>query len=326
MATEYADIVDPEVIEETIPDDYQDNAKLVVSGLVTREPEPLEGTQASFIKETLFEGDDEGQAIGINGEITLKDKSQTKYQIPVFWRADGCLMDDIEGEITPKRKRSIQLEASNAVQRKALQMQDTSCVYILEGCGMYLASVPENYLDTAAVQVTLSLLQSAKSQRNDEGAFDNGILLVRSLMYHRFCSLNLVQNDSNTLTDAKRTEVLQTGTLGVILGMNFLMTDKLAVAADGDYYSYLCEKSALRIKGTGAPKVDPIVRAERNFQDIIKFRFKLGGHINGMDWQGTASDLVTNAQLATAANWARAKTYAKNVPIVVMRSPVPTMA
>lgn len=327
MATRYADLVDPQVVMETIPGDYANQAKLIASGVAAMEPGSVEGTRADFIKETLFESEDEGQAIGVDGEITLKDKTQTLYHIPVFFRADGALLDDIADEITSKTSREATLEVSNAVQRKSTQMMDSAMIHALEGCGLKLANSAENYLDTSTSALTLSLIQKAKATRNDEGAMINAIMVMRSLMWHYLCSLGLVANDSNTMTQTKRDEILIRNTLGTLLGMDTLMTDKLSLAGDGDYYSYLVERGAIRLKSSGtAPQVDPIIRTERGFQDIVKFRFKMGCGLAGMSWSAAATDVVTNTDLATYTNWARAKDYAKNVPLVVIRCPAPTIS
>ena len=115
-----------------------------------------------------------------------------------------------------------------------------------------------------------------------------------------------------------------TGSIAQILGLQIFQTDKIStVSGSTDHYLYIAERGALRIKGRVRPDLDPIVRAERQFADIIKFKMKLGGGLLGMSWGGSASDLVTNSSLATATNWSKAKTYWKDIPMCVLRASVP---
>jgi hypothetical protein len=323
MATRYADVVDPQVIVETIPDDYQNKAQIIQSGLAMLDGDPAEGTQASWIKETLFEGDAAGQAIAMDGSVSLSDKAQVKYQVPLFYRADGALLQDIEGEITSKVKRDAALNISNSIERKSNQIVDTTMIKILEGCSYKLENANENFYDTSSSQISLDAIEACKATRGDQGDFDNGVIIVRGAVYHKLVRLGLVTWSNATMTNEYRQMVQSTGGLPQILGLQIFQTDKLALAGDGDYYCFIAEKGALKVKGRVKPDIDPLVRAERQFADIVKFKLKLGGGIVGMSWGGTASDLVTNTQLATYTNWSRAKTYAKDVPLCVLRIPVP---
>lgn len=323
MATRYADIIDPEVIIETIPDDYQNKAKIIDSGIAMIEGAPAEGTQASMIIETLFEGDDSGQAIAMDSAISLADKSQEKYQVPLFWRADGALLQDLEGEITSKVRRDATLNISNAISRKASQIVDTTMMAVLEGNAGAIISNGTNYLNLGT-QITLDGIEKLKATRGDQGDFDNGVLVMRGTMYHKLARLGLVTWSNATMTNEYRQQVQATGSIGQILGLSIFQTDKLSTASSStDHYVLMAERSALHIKGRVAPDLDPIVRSERSFADIIKFKMKLGGGLVGMSWGGTASDLVTNTSLQTATNWSKAKTYWKDIPMCVLRASVP---
>jgi len=126
------------------------------------------------------------------------------------------------------------------------------------------------------------------------------------------------------MTNEYRQMAQATGSIAQILGLQIFQTDKIStVSGSTDHYLYIAERGALRIKGRVRPDLDPIVRAERQFADIIKFKMKLGGGLLGMSWGGSASDLVTNSSLATATNWSKAKTYWKDIPMCVLRASVP---
>jgi hypothetical protein len=308
MAIAYSDIIDPQVIEKIIGADYQNEARLVNSGIITREGLPPEGTHVSWIKETLFSGDDEGQAIGVNTEISLKSKVQAQYQLPVFDRADGAELDDISEEIMAKRGREgVEADLANAISAKSAQMVDSAGIKIIDGSGAFIVTNASNY-------------------NNAGTAFDGGFMIMRGLMYHKLASLGLVAATSNTMGNMVQNEVVRNGLTGTILNMNLFSTDKIALEATGDHYIHFVERGALKMLLGATPNMDPVLRAHRAFKSTSKFRVKMGGVMSGLSWSATQSNPAntTNTALATGTNWELAATNVKNVPMAVVRFDAPT--
>lgn len=325
MATAYSEIIDPEAIEKIVAADYQNEAKLVMSGVISREGVPPEGSQLSWIKQTLFEGDDEGQAIGVDTEISLKSISQNQYQLPIVQRADGGEFDDIVGEITPKRKADIEIQYANAVSAKASKIVDSVGIKIIDGCAAYLITDTTNYNDANGSQINLVDIEETKSKRGDKGQdFEGGFIVMRGLMYHKLVALGLVAATSNTMGNMKQDEIVRGGLKGTLLDMNILSTDKIALETGGDHYVHLLEAGSLRMLMSGAPKIDPFIRSIRGFKDSSKFYIRLGGIVDGLSWGTAKANIVTLTDLATGTNYELAKTNIKNVPMAVCRFDAPS--
>ena len=329
MAIAYSDIIDPQVIEKIIGADYQNEARLVNSGIITREGLPPEGTHVSWIKETLFSGDEEGQAIGVNTEISLKSKVQAQYQLPIFDRADGAELDDISEEIMAKRGREgVEADIANAISAKSAQMVDSAGIKIIDGAGAFIVTNATNFNNASGSQANLVDLEQTKSTRGEKGTgFDGGFMIMRGLMYHKLASLGLVAATSNTMGNMVQNEVVRNGLTGTILNMNLFSTDKIALeSGESDHYIHFLEAGALKMLLGATPNMDPVLRAHRAFKSTSKFRVKMGGVVSGLSWSATQSNPAntTNTALATGTNWELAATNIKNVPMAVVRFDAPT--
>jgi hypothetical protein len=328
MAISYSDIVDPQVIEKIIGADYQNEARLVNSGIIDRQGLPPEGTHVSWIKETLFSGDEEGQAIGVNTEISLKSKVQVQYQLPVFDRADGAELDDISEEIMAKRGREgVEADMANAISAKAAQMVDSAGIKIIDGSRAFVVTDGNNYNNANGSQANLVDLEETKATRGEKGtAFDSGFMIMRGLMYHKLASLGLVAATSNTMGNMAQDEIVRGGLTGTILNMNLFSTDKIALETGGDHFIVFIERGALKMLLGATPNMDPVLRDFRSFKSISKFRVKMGGVVSGLSWGATQSNPAntTNTALATGTNWSQAVTNIKNLPMAVVRFDAPT--
>ena len=328
MSIKYSDFIDPQNIKAVIGSDYQNEAKIVTSGLITREPLPTSGTHTTWLREKLFSGDDEGQTAGVDTEISLKNKEQTEYQVSLVDRADGAEFDDISEEIMTKAaKEGAETELTNAISAKSAQMLDSVGIKIIDGCGAFIITNETNYNNANGSQVNLVDLEQTKSKRGEKGVnFEGGFMVMRGLMYHQIAALGLVAQTSNTLGNIKQSEIVAGGVVGTVLGMNIITTDKIALEAGGDHYIHFLERGALRMMMSGAPDIDPFIRKERSFQDSIKFRIKAGGIVEGLSWTGAKSNpaAVTNTALATGTNYELAKAFIKNVPMCVARFDAPS--
>jgi hypothetical protein len=329
MGITYADIYDPEVLEKLIGADYQNEARLVQSGILSRAGLPTEGSQIQWIKQTLFSTDDEGQTIGVGSEINLKNKVQEDYAAPLFWRADGAELDDVSEEIMAKlQSEGAEADMANAISAKSAQMIDTAGIKIIDGCAQFIISESTNYNNASGSQVNLVDLEQTKSTRGEKGVdFEAGFMVMRGLMYHKLASLGLVAATSNTMGNMKQDEIVRGGLKGTILDMNIFVTDKIALeSGESDHYIHFLEAGALKMKLGGGVNIDPVLRSQRSFTDSIKFRVKACGIVEGLSWGSAKTNPanVTNTALATGTNYEQAASYIKNVPMCVARFDAPT--
>lgn len=327
MSTSYSQIIDPQVIEAIIAGDYVNEARLVSSGVISMEGAPEEGSHVSWIKQALFEGDDEGQAIGVDTEISLKSIEQTEYQLPIVQRGDGAELDDVVGMITPKRKADLETKLTNAISSKAGQIVDSVGIKIIDGCAKFIITNATNYNNANGSQVNLVDLEETKSKRGEKGAnFNAGFMIMRGLMYHKMAALGLVAATSNTMGNMKQDEIVRGGLKGTVLDMNILSTDKIALEASGgvDHLIHFVEAGSLRMKIADRLSIDPFLREKRAFKDSIKFMSRLGGIIDGLSWSAAKTNIVTNTDLATGTNYELFKNNIKNVPMCVVRFDAPS--
>jgi hypothetical protein len=330
MGIRYADFIDPQNIEKVIGSDYQNEARTVNSGLVSKEAMPNEGTHLTWLRETLFSSDTSGQVIGVGTEITLKNQTQLEYQVPLVWRADGAEFDDIATEImTKKMREGAEANVTNAISEKSAQMLDDVVISVVDGCTRFIISDGTNYNNANGNQVNLVDIQQTIATRGEKLTnFENGFIMMRGLMYAQIGALGLVAATANTTGYQKQNEIVAGGMKGTILGMNPFVTDKIALESTGgvDHILVMLEPGAVRALMSNNPNIDPIVRGQRSFTDSIKFRVKLGAIVKGLSWSGSKVNPadVTNAALQTATNYELAAAYIKNVPMAVMRCDAPT--
>jgi hypothetical protein len=332
MGINYSDIYDPEVLTKMIGADYQNEVKLFTSGIVSLEGAPMEGSQIQWLKQTIFSTDDEGQTIGVGSEISLKNKVQADYAMPLVWRADGVQLDDVSEAIMAKlQSEGDEANMANAISTKAAHMIDSAYIKIIDGCAAFIVTDTTNYNNANGSQVNLVDLEETKAKRGEKGQnFEGGYMIMRGLMYHQMGALGLIAATSNTMGNMKQDEIVRGGLKGTILDMNLMSSDKIALEPTGgvDHYIHLVEAGALRAKMADRLSIDPVIRAERAFMDSLKFKTSFAGIIDGLSW-GTAKSNpanVTNTALATGTNYEQAATYMKNVPMCVVRFDAPSFA
>lgn len=320
----YSNIIDPEVITDIIPADWQYQRGLVGIGAVTLQSPAMEGTQEDFIKETLFQTDHDGQVVGIGTELTLKNLVQTQYHIPLVWRGDGAILYALQGEISPKRAASIQSNVTNAILDKATKIFDGVAISIAQGIAKYQEANTENFKDTGATQVNLLAITELKSLLGEQGLFQGGYMVMEGAMFQKFVALGLTTEGNNTYGVSLKDAIVSAGSFSTVLGMTPVVSDRITGATgDTDHYIMFLQPGGLLMKGSPKPEIYPVQQTERGFDEIVKFKMKAGGTVAGMSWGGTKSDQVSNSALATAANWTRAASNAKNVKMATLRVPAP---
>jgi hypothetical protein len=282
-----------------------------------------------WIKETLFDGssnDGQGQAIGVNSQLTLQSKVQAQYALPIVTRANGAELDDIADSIVAKRGLDdIRLEVTNAISREAAQMTDWVVSRAMEGAALYIESVgagTANYLDAGANVISLAYIAQALATRGEKYlniTENGGYIITRSGNAAALKELGLVAATSNTMGNMKQGQIVEGGMIGTLMGMNLFVTDKISAAADDDQYTYFVEPGSMRVL-LDPLKVDPIQRKEREFKDVIKFYVRMGAILDGLYWGTAAANVVTNTNLAAATNYTVAKSFWDDVPMCVLRT------
>jgi hypothetical protein len=336
MGILYSEFVDPQVLTDTIGADYLNQATFINSGAITRDGLPKEGSQMEWIKQTIFSGDTAGQTVGVGTEIDLKNKVQTDYALPIVWRADGAELDDISEDIMKKSgsKEGAEADASAnlgvSISEKAGQMIDDVAINILDGSTKFIQTDANNYQNDNGSQVSLKGLEQCKSTRGENGKkFEGGFMVMRGLMYHQLAALGLIAATSNTMGNMKQDELVRTGILGSMLGMNIISTDKISLDSGGvDHLISLIEAGSLKMKMGGLLNIDPVIRGTRSFTSSIKFKVSAGGIMEGLSWSAAKVNpaTVTNTVLATGTNYEQAATNIKNVPMAVYRCDAPSFA
>lgn len=322
----YADVVDVADVSKIVGTNYLYNSPLLQSSVIRRAPMKTSGgTQVGWVDEKLFQDDSTGQAIGVDTEISLKSKVQTKYQIPIAWRGDGAEMDDIYEEISPKVKKDTTAQLSDSISIKSAKMINNLLIKVIDGVGLYMAGLGEsagNYNDTDSTQVSAPAILETRNKRGDQGT-NGGVCILRAAMYNKLAALGLVAQSINTLGFAKSDQIVMSGNLGTMLGYEFIITDEIALSGT-DYLTYFVDPQSLILMGGGAPEIDAVQRKERGFQDIIKFKVGAGIGFEGLSWTLSQNSVVTDAQIASAASWSLAKVAVKYVPAAVLQTPAPT--
>lgn len=310
-------VVDLKVLQGLVGTDWLTESVLYKSGAVVRDTRPLPtGTFVTDVRTKMFEDEDEGQAIGIGSTLSSEERVQTAMNHPIVRRGNVALVDDIQGEIQAGGPEDM-ARMADEIRRAAAVYFDTALIKTLEGS---LASTALSSLQVGAgAQLTLPLLNAAKFARGDKGyaAFQNGFILWNSAMQQYATDLGLVAATSNTYGMNAQNQIVMSGMVDKVLGMNVLVTDKLAAPDANDYYAYLLESGAFVVRGSMEPKI-VISDVENGFATKLKFRITFSAGIRGVSWSGSQQDVYTNAELATGSNWTLGAASYKHVPAVRM--------
>jgi hypothetical protein len=202
---------------------------------------------------------------------------------------------------------------SAEVSSKGGAMIDDSAVRVVEGVA---AANTANQSGSDTIW-TLPTLNAARWKRGDAGnQFQNGFIFLRSELMEVLQSGGLVAPTSNTW-GLIGTDISLTGMIPTIQGMYPVVTDKIdLVPSVGNHYAYLLEKGGLVIRGSESPIIE-IAKIPDGFGNRIMFAVRVAMGVPYMGWSG-ASDVITDTDLATAANWSLkvSSTKAKLVPLV----------
>jgi len=176
------------------------------------------------------------------------------------------------------------------------------------------ASMATNLLDISALVGDLGCFTGATFVDASQKLGDAKDKLT-GVMMHSMAEASLLKQGIITL----ETEVIDGVSMRVkrILGKEVIVDDDCPVPAAGTYVSYIFGKGAVAYGRGEAPVPSEVDRDSLAGDDILIDRQHLILHPRGVAFQDAAvvDDAPTNAELETAANWARAY-EAKNIRIV----------
>jgi len=310
-------IVDLKVLQGLVGSDWLNESVLFKSGAVLRDTRPLPtGTFVTDVRTKMFEDDEEGQAIGVGSTLSSAERKQIAMNHPIVRRGSVALVDDIQGEIQAGGPEDM-ARMADEIRRAAAVYFDTALIKALEG-SMASTALSSLQVGTGAT-LTLPLLNAAKFARGDKGyaAFQNGFILWSSAMQQTATDLGLVAATSNTYGMNAQNQIVMTGMVDKVLGMNVLVSDKLTAPDANDHYAYLLEQGAFIVRGGMEPKI-VISDVENGFASKLKFRITFSAGVRGVSWAGSQQDVYTNTELGTAANWTLGANSYKHVPAVRM--------
>lgn len=314
-STEYANIIDPEVIEASIGNSWANELSLLkyAPQVFIRDTRPIfQGSLVSQVRNTIFQGTP-GQAVGPTETISTVGRVQNLESHPVIWRDGGVDEDDIASEIMPK-SGDVNAEYAEAAKTAAIQWLEDSIFAMVEGVGAALTS---NQAGSGAT-ATLALLVAGKAALADQGiAINGGASLMRSELYWKLVELGLIAATSNTFGNAAQDEMVRSGIMpSLFLGTMSLPSDKLSAAPGTDHYLYFLGPQSIVLRASMAPKIESTRKTALNQMGtivLVQTKFALGA--KGCGWAGTPSPKISDVDLQTSTNWALADSNSKYVKI-----------
>jgi hypothetical protein len=313
--TSYSDIYDPEVLEKLVGEQWLNDPIIVQSGILGRDSRPMQGTQIADVRQKIFQGTS-GQALNAGDSISAQKREQEKASMPVLWRYQRMEEPDVIGEIIAKDLQEENANMAGAIKLAAMQYVDDSFRATIEGIG---AALTANQNDQSGSAISLANLSNTKKLVLDKVAsLDNGAILIHSVKYWALVALGLVAQTSNTYGIDFHNQIVKQGALPTnILGLIPIVTDKLNQAGDSDYYTYLIGKNQLVLRGNTAPTVK-VNELDGKMSTEIKFVVSFAVGCDGMKWGASASEKVTDTNLATSGNWTLA-TNANSNDVTIFR-------
>jgi hypothetical protein len=300
--TSYADIFDPEVLQDLVGQKWLDEAKIVKTGIIKRDTRPNKGTLVTQIRQTRFQNTS-GQAVTAGGSISSQKKVQTTGVHPVIWRYqsadDPNVVEDIGVKDIPRELATM----ANDIKNASTQYVDDSCIAVIKGTGARLTG---NQADGSASVISLTDIVDGKAALDDKGLdLDGGAMAMRSEIYWKMVKVGLVAATANTFGVMLQDQMVKEGKLPMnVLGLTPIVSNKFASLGANKFYVYLIAKEALTLKGSDVPIVEVAkATANKKFSTITNFLIKYGIGFNGVKWNVGGKENVTDTELAAVANW-----------------------
>lgn len=185
------------------------------------------------------------------------------------------------------------------------------------GGPLNLTNLHDKYNNTTPVYLTPAVGAVAMAKIGDN--MDSlGVIFMHSGTYATLLAAGYLETNQNLSAYG----ITNDGSIKTFMGKPVLVSDKCPLTVGtgtypNEYISYFCALGSL---GFGIQKdVNPETgRDAKNKLDYISTDVHFAPHVNGIKWNVTTTN-PTNAQLATATNWALTYSDAKFVKVVAIR-------
>lgn len=289
-------VVDVPLLGSLVGTEWITQSVLLTSGAMYHDSRPLDyGTNTVNIRREIFERTS-GQAPASDGTISFRDIKDTEYRSPIFVRADGANILTLQGVISAGGVIDYNQLSAN-VSAKAAYMLDESAVKVVEGVGGIATASGSD------ATATLALLNTARWSRGDKGnQFMNGHFFCRSELMATLFGLGVVAPTSNTWGLSEGGKFSMLGQIPMIQGMTAHVSNKISLVGGVNHYAYMIEPGAIIHRGGETPTIE-VAKIPDGFGTRIMFYIRAALGFQGAGWTGE-SDVITDTDLSTAANWA----------------------
>ena len=328
MSTEYANLVDPQLLAANIDADYANESRLVRSGIVRIDGVPEEGTHYGWVKNKMFAGQS-GQAVGVGTELSVSSKEQSEFQLPIVKRGNSGELDNTFEQIRKKAARQswttrqveeeIAISLDAALRTNAGQTLDDLMMSALMGVASHCKTNSINYQDSSGSQVSLDLLGQALATKGEAASTitSNGYLACTGAMRMKLLRLGLIASQSTTVGLDNQNRYVNEGMVERILGMNIIDSDKITAPDASDQWLIMLEPEAMTAKN-GALTVYAPQKIERRDAFVQEYYFRAGGIVNGFSWNASKTNVVSDSDLSTGTNYEVFAENNKNLPIAIL--------
>lgn len=308
-------IIDYPKIRAIVADEYLKQSIIAMTNACERQPLSNEGSYEYSLRERIFQ-DVSGQVVAPLAPISSQERTQLEVKHPKLWRSGSYVEPSYDKEIDNKTAQRINTDIGMQMAKSAAKFWDDSAVATIEGVG---AAITGNQYDSSGAVLTLDAFVTGMSKLGERGLdLNGGILAGNSSVYFKLLGLGMVAQTSNQFGNANQERMVILGQLpNNLLGLSFAMSDKFLVTAVANkYYCYMIGAGAINAYGGEVPKIEvsPLTALGIFGQKII-YEIMFGLGFKGTTYGGTFNKLITDTDLATAANWTLAAPAANQVKL-----------
>ena len=307
----YSDIYDPKELQALVGKSWVNETSLFKTGIFKWDVRPLQGTQVTTIWQKRFQGRS-GQTVPAGGSISPTVKVQTAGYAPIIWRYDSVVESDVNNQIEAKGLPAVKASMADDVKEAAMQYSEDAAIAVIKGVG---AAMTGNQAGSGAT-VSLDGMVDGLAALDDQGyKLNGGAAAMRSAIYYKLLKLGVVAQTSNTWGIDAQNNMVKSGQIPEnVLGLTPIVTNKIADLGSNKSYVYYIGKEALHLQGNTLPTfevakltVNGIFGTKTNFY----ITFAVGAI--GATWGKAASEVISDTDLETSANWTLANTAQKFV-------------
>uniref|UniRef100_A0A6M3LZJ9 Capsid protein n=1 Tax=viral metagenome TaxID=1070528 RepID=A0A6M3LZJ9_9ZZZZ len=301
-------------IAKIVADSWINAAALIRTGVIKRNPFSNQGTYEYTLRERVFQ-DATGAATDVGDPIPNTAKVQYEVKFPKLFRQFSYEESVLLQKIEVKDAVMETVSTVNGIRDAGTQAVDNSLYNILVGVG---AAMDSNQSGTASATVALTDFTATMAKLGERGLdLNGGAMVANSQVYWTLLGLGMATASNNTMGDVNKNGMVIMGKLpNELLGLSFIMTDKLTAAATNKYYVYMAGRESLYLYGTEAPELYAGDKfGDRILSTVINGNVSYGAGFKNVTYGGSFGLKVLDTELATSANWTLAAADQKLVPI-----------